>query len=253
VRLVKTKKWSRRAGRRSRPRRAHDRARPASAAAVRGFFCPVPPMSTRGPRRHAAADDRPARARWSSCSPGSKRRSPGCAELPSVLVGTTSATGFMEMAVRNGVRHRALSLVNGSFSERFRELVTACGKECIRLDVPPGWRLEPTCCGTRLARTPVDAVTLVHSETSTACSRLEALAAVVREFDDVPAVGDASHRSGFRQTDRWGGGGGGGLPTSSYRVAEGACPPARARAGRGLRADGRAGQDAVGRACTSTW
>lgn len=36
-----------------------------------------------------------------------------------VLVGTTSATGFMEMAVRNGVRQRALSLVNGSFSERF--------------------------------------------------------------------------------------------------------------------------------------
>src|SRR5207249_4598416 len=31
-----------------------------------------------------------------------------------VLVGTTSATGFMEMAVRNGVRHRALSLVTGS-------------------------------------------------------------------------------------------------------------------------------------------
>src|SRR5437016_1301840 len=29
-----------------------------------------------------------------------------------VLVGTTSATGFMEMAVRNGVRRRALSLVN---------------------------------------------------------------------------------------------------------------------------------------------
>src|SRR5205823_4425910 len=48
-----------------------------------------------------------------------------------VLVGTTSATGFMEMAVRNGVRQRALSLVNGSFSERFAKLVGACGKECI--------------------------------------------------------------------------------------------------------------------------
>jgi len=40
-----------------------------------------------------------------------------------VLVGTTSATGFMELAARNGVRRRALSLVNGSFSERFAKLV----------------------------------------------------------------------------------------------------------------------------------
>src|SRR5688500_19486371 len=49
-----------------------------------------------------------------------------------VLVGTTSATGFMEMAVRNGVRRRALSLVNGAFSERFAGIVGASGKECIR-------------------------------------------------------------------------------------------------------------------------
>src|SRR5947207_5716865 len=84
-----------------------------------------------------------------------------------VLVGTTSATGFMEMAVRNGVRNRALSLVNGSFSERFAKLVRACGKECIRLDVPPGCAVEPDMLRDTLRRTPVDAVTLVHSETST--------------------------------------------------------------------------------------
>src|SRR2546426_5097764 len=60
-----------------------------------------------------------------------------------VLVGTTSATGFMELAARNGVRRRALSLVNGSFSERFAKLVQACGKECLRLDVPPGCAVEP--------------------------------------------------------------------------------------------------------------
>src|SRR6266536_3408500 len=60
-----------------------------------------------------------------------------------VMVGTASAAGFMEMAVRNGVRHRALSLVNGSFSERFAKLVQTCGKECIRLDVPLGCAVEP--------------------------------------------------------------------------------------------------------------
>src|SRR5881409_1765852 len=44
-----------------------------------------------------------------------------CRTARPVLVGTTSATGFMEMAVRNGVRRRALSLVNGAFSERSEE------------------------------------------------------------------------------------------------------------------------------------
>src|SRR5256886_2213314 len=103
-----------------------------------------------------------------------------------VLVGTTSATGFMEMAVRNGVRRRALSLVNGSFSERFAKLVSACGKECVRLDVPLGCAVEPDMLRDTLRRTPVDAVTLVHSETSTGVLQdVEALAGVVREFDDV--------------------------------------------------------------------
>src|SRR5205814_8066740 len=102
-----------------------------------------------------------------------------------VRVGTPSATGFMEMAVRNGVRQRALSLVNGSFSERFAKLVGACGKECIRLDVPLGCAVEPDMLRDALRRTPVDAVTLVHSETSTGVLQaVAALAAGVREFDD---------------------------------------------------------------------
>src|SRR5437016_14300258 len=73
-----------------------------------------------------------------------------------VLVGTTSATGFMELAVRNGVRHRALCLVNGSFSERFAKLVSACGKERVRLDVPLGCAVEPVMLRDRVGRTPAD-------------------------------------------------------------------------------------------------
>jgi len=124
-----------------------------------------------------------------------------------VLVGTTSATGFMEMAVRNGVRQRALSLVNGSFSERFAKLVGACGKECIRLDVPLGCAVEPDMLRDALRRTPVDAVTLVHSETSTGVLQdVAALAAVVREFDDVLLLVDAvtSLAGSPVETDPWG-------------------------------------------------
>src|SRR5213593_3365386 len=120
---------------------------------------------------------------------------PGLARLfrttRTVLVGTTSATGFMELAVRNGVRRRALSLVNGSFSERFAKLVQACGKECLRLDVPLGCAVEPDMLRDALRRTPVDAVTLVHSETSTGVLQdVAALAAVVREFEDVLVLVD---------------------------------------------------------------
>lgn len=123
-----------------------------------------------------------------------------------VLVGTTSATGFMEMAVRNGVRHRALSLVNGSFSERFANLVRACGKECIRLDVPLGCAVEPDMLRDALRRTPVDAVTVVHSETSTGVLQdVAALAAVVREFEDVLFLVDAvtSLAGSPVETDEW--------------------------------------------------
>jgi predicted phosphoserine aminotransferase len=130
-----------------------------------------------------------------------------CRTSRTVLVGTTSATGFMEMAVRNGVRRRALSVVNGSFSDRFAQLVRACGKEGIRLEVPLGCAVEPDMLRDALRRTPVDAVTLVHSETSTGVLQdVEALAAVVREFDDVLLLVDAvtSLAGSPVETDRWG-------------------------------------------------
>src|SRR4029077_3969025 len=130
-------------------------------------------------------------------------------------------TGFMEMAVRNGVRRRALSLVNGSFSERFADMVRGCDKEgvrpggplrgpgdreCGRLDVPLGCAVEPDMLRDTLRRTPVDAVTLVHSETSTGVLQdVEALASVVREFDDVLLLVDAvpSLAGSPVETDRW--------------------------------------------------
>lgn len=130
-----------------------------------------------------------------------------CRTSQTVLIGTTSATGFMEMAVRNGVRRRALSIVNGAFSERFANLVAAAGKECIRLDVPLGAAVEPDMLRDALRRTPVDAVTVAHSETSTGVLQdVEALAAVVREFDDVLLLVDAvtSMAGSPVEPDRWG-------------------------------------------------
>lgn len=124
-----------------------------------------------------------------------------------VLVGTCSATGFMELAVRSGVRHRALSLVGGSFGERFAAIVAATGREVIRLNVPPGGTVEPDMLRDALRRSEVDAVTLVHSETSTgALAPLEELARVVREQDDVLLLVDAvtSVAGSPVETDAWG-------------------------------------------------
>jgi len=130
-----------------------------------------------------------------------------CRTSRPVLVGTTSATGFMELAVRNGIRRRALSLVNGAFSERFAKLVRAAGKECVRLDVPLGCAVEPDMLRDALRRTPVDAVTVVHSETSTGVLQdVPALAAVAREFDDVLLLVDAvtSLAGSPVEPDAWG-------------------------------------------------
>ncbi|HXV86376.1 MAG TPA: hypothetical protein VD793_06740, partial [Gemmatimonadales bacterium] len=51
-----------------------------------------------------------------------------------VVIGSCSATGFMEAAVRCGVRHRVLSLVGGAFGERFAAIGAACGRDVIRLN-----------------------------------------------------------------------------------------------------------------------
>ncbi len=123
-----------------------------------------------------------------------------------VLIGTCAATGFMEMAVRCGVRHRALSLVSGAFGERFAGIVAATGRDVVRLDVPLGKTIEPDMLRDALKHADVDAVTMVHSETSTgALAPLEELARVVGEFDDVMLLVDTVTSMGGSPvlTDAW--------------------------------------------------
>ena len=109
-----------------------------------------------------------------------------------VLIGTSSATGFMEAAVRAGVRQRLLAVVGGHFGERFARIAEACGKEVVRVVVPPGRTLEPAHLERFLDGPGVDAVSVVHAETSTgALAPLESLARVVRSRDDVLLLVDA--------------------------------------------------------------
>jgi aspartate aminotransferase-like enzyme len=123
-----------------------------------------------------------------------------------VLIGSNSATGFMEMAARCGVRNRALSLVGGAFGDRFAAIVAATGRDVVRLEVPLGKTVEPDMLRDALRRSDVDAITLVHSETSTgALAPLEELLEVAREFDEVMTLVDAVSSLGAApvETDAW--------------------------------------------------
>jgi predicted phosphoserine aminotransferase len=124
-----------------------------------------------------------------------------------VFIGTCSATGFMETAVRNGGRNTVLSLVNGAFSKRFADIARSCGIAVDELEVPWGAAHDPQQVSDRLSKGGYDAVTMVHSETSTGVlNNVRALAAAVSEHDDVMILVDSV--SGFggaeMRTDEWG-------------------------------------------------
>lgn len=129
-----------------------------------------------------------------------------------VYVSTSSATGLMEASVRNGVRRRALSLTNGAFSERYRDLVTDCGREGETYAVPWGEAHDPAEVERRLRAGGFDAVTVVHSETSTGVlNPLAEIAGAVRRaeaatgeevlllVDGVTSVG-----GGLVESEAWG-------------------------------------------------
>jgi predicted phosphoserine aminotransferase len=105
-----------------------------------------------------------------------------------VYISTSSATGFMEAAIRNLSRRRVLCMVGGAFGARFHAIAERSGRAADRLDVE--WGLPHTPAGLReaLAAEPgrYDLVTVVHSETSTGVlNPIAEFADVVAGFDDV--------------------------------------------------------------------
>lgn len=109
-----------------------------------------------------------------------------------VYIASSSATGLMEAAVRNGARRRVLSLVNGAFSERFYQIARACGFETDALRVPLGEAHAPERVADALRGQSYDAVTVVHSETSTGVlNPIADLARVVHDAGDVVLLVDS--------------------------------------------------------------
>jgi aspartate aminotransferase-like enzyme len=101
-----------------------------------------------------------------------------------VYIGATSATGFMEMAIRNAAPGRILALVNGGFSERFAAVAESCGREVDRVVVPWGQTFDMNVVEGALGAKQYAAVTVAHSETSTGV------------LTDVRTVAQLAHRHG---------------------------------------------------------
>jgi aspartate aminotransferase-like enzyme len=113
----------------------------------------------------------------------------------------------MEAAVRNAARSRILALVNGAFSKRFADIARACGLDVDEVEVPWGEAHDPEEVSKRLADGRYEAVTMVHSETSTGVlNDVRRLAAVVREHDDTLVLVDSVSGFGAAEIrpDEWG-------------------------------------------------
>jgi len=104
-----------------------------------------------------------------------------------VFIIASSGSGLQEAGIRNAVNRRVVCFVNGAFSERWYNVAVGCDKEAIRVDVP--WNTAVKAAhvinGLREAMRsgPVDAITIVHNETSTGVmSPIAEIAEAVRDL-----------------------------------------------------------------------
>jgi len=119
-----------------------------------------------------------------------------------VHVLTTSGTGAMELAIRNGTRNRVLSIVQGDFGERFANMAEQCGRSVVRLTCEAGQVVPPEKIRDALRANRFDAVTMTQNETATGVfTDVGPIAALVRERDDCLLLVDAVSSAGGAPID----------------------------------------------------
>ena len=123
-----------------------------------------------------------------------------------VYVSTSSATGLMELGIRNTPPGRILSLVNGGFSERFALVAESCEREVERLTVPYGAVFDLEDVERALSAGGFVAVTVAHSETSTGVlNDVRAIAELAHRFGAIVLVDSVSGAGGAELcVDAWG-------------------------------------------------
>lgn len=129
-----------------------------------------------------------------------------------VYIVASSGSGMQEAAIRNAVGGRVLNFVNGAFSQRWFDVSVGCGKEAVRVDLPWCTAVKPgqvaEALENALSTGPVDAITVVHNETSTGVtSPVGEIAAAVRSTspETLVLVDAVSSFSGTKiPFDEWG-------------------------------------------------
>lgn len=108
-----------------------------------------------------------------------------------VYLSTSSSWGMMEAAVRNVVSKGVLCCMNGAFSDKWFDVAKKCGKEAGALQADWGKPVDPAAVERELATGKYDAITFIHSETSTGTlSPIADIMAVVRKFPEVISIVD---------------------------------------------------------------
>jgi predicted phosphoserine aminotransferase len=122
-----------------------------------------------------------------------------------VMIYPSSATGIWESAAQNCVEKKALSCVQGAFSQRFAEVIEANGKVVERLEKAPGEAVTPEELDSVLSATDVDSVSMVYNETSTGIMNpLEELMKVCKDHDVFTIVDVVSAVAGAPlYVDKW--------------------------------------------------
>lgn len=126
-----------------------------------------------------------------------------------IFITASSGTGLWEAAVRNCVSKKALNCVNGAFSDRWRHVTEANGKENEVLSVEWGQPILPEMVVERLSGGDFDAITIVHNETSVGITNpIKEIAEAIRAMpngDQISILVDSvSGLSGARlEFDNW--------------------------------------------------
>ncbi len=108
-----------------------------------------------------------------------------------VFISTSSAWGVMEGSIRNLVAKKVLNCCCGAFSDKWYDVSLACGKQAEALKVEWGQPITPEAVDAALAKGGFDAITLVHSETSTGVlNPLKEIAEVVKKYPEVMLITD---------------------------------------------------------------
>jgi aspartate aminotransferase-like enzyme len=108
-----------------------------------------------------------------------------------VYLSTSSAFGSMEGAIRNIVKKKVLSCMNGAFADKWHDVARRCGKDAGALKFDWGQPVDPEAVRRELATGAYDAITIIHNETSCGCmSDIAAIMKVVCEFPEVISIVD---------------------------------------------------------------